>query len=54
MKHDIEDAAYVGCPGGYKPTLVCSCGYHAKGYTWEEAGGDYDAHLSSAQEEEGK
>lgn len=30
--------------------MVCACGFHAYGDTWEEAGGEMDDHIKEAEE----
>lgn len=36
---------------GYRygiPCFLCSCGFHCAAETWEDAGADYDEHLSES------
>jgi hypothetical protein len=45
-EHGVAEAAYVLVQSGtYFPTLICLCGFFARGETWEEAGAELDEHL---------
>ncbi len=49
----IEGAVYQRVAGGLETRLFCSCGFVAKGETWEEAGIELDGHLSETAQEQG-
>ncbi len=46
QEHGVETACYNNLPFQH-PVLICLCGYYAdSGTNWEEAGADFDEHLS--------
>ena len=48
---EVQGAAYQNMGHGHvEPRIFCSCGFTAKGETWEDAGADYDAHLDDESE----
>lgn len=45
-KCGIDGAIYQRTAAGLETRLFCSCGFVAKGETWEEAGVELDGHLA--------
>lgn len=45
-EHGVDGAVYALTPVGYQPTIICLCGEERTGETWEEAGGQFDDHLT--------
>lgn len=47
-EHGIQEASYTRIPAAIElqPTLLCTCGKSFSGLSWEEAGAEYDYHLS--------
>jgi hypothetical protein len=47
-EHGVS-ACYSNGPDGYRPTMICTCGWCEVGDTWEEVGELYDAHLDTVR-----
>jgi len=53
IEHGVESAHYTNGHMGYQPVVVCSCGFgtaYVNG-SWEDAGRDFDEHLSAVRAE---
>lgn len=51
--HGIESAHYSNGYDGYKPVIVCECGFATRyGYErWQDVGEEYDQHLEDRKGE---
>lgn len=48
VEHGVESAHYSNGPLGFRPQLLCVCGFATSGgcENWEEAGSEFDHHLA--------
>lgn len=48
IEHGVS-ACYSNGPDGFRPTIICTCGWSERGDDWQEVGSLYDDHLAEAR-----